>query len=179
MATKKAQSTGAKAAQGAATAMQEVWLAGLGALAVAQREGRTQFENLVQQGVEVEARLRKLAESQIEQTTKTMMAAAQDMTDKAQTAWHDMQKLFTGQMDKVMGGLGALGTPDYRAFVKRVEDTMANVQSIAKWPIEGMPWSGRGAKAVAKRPAAARSGTKRKAAKKSAKKAAKKVAKKR
>lgn len=168
MATSRRRKPAKKAlSQSAVNTMQEVWLAGLGALAIAQREGRRQFESLVKQGLDIENQLRKLATPQFERAAQSMMAAAEEMSGRAQSTWKEMQKLMAGQVERVMSaGLGAVGTPDVRALMKRVEETMSNVQSIAKWP-NPMGWGEAGGREprTAAGKSAKRKSTKRKAAK--------------
>lgn len=174
MATTKRRkaATGAKALpQSAMNTMQEVWLAGLGALAVAQREGRRQFETLVKQGLEIESHLRKLAAPQFERAAQSMMQAAEETSRRARATWDEMQKMMNAQVERLMSGLGAVGTPDVRALMKRVEETMANVQSIARfpgaeaWGMQAAAKSAGGRKKAGKRKAAKRKTAKRKSAK--------------
>lgn len=145
-------------------AMYEVWLAGLGALAQAQTQGRKQFESLVQEGMAIQEKLRDMAHSQFEAGARQMIEAAQAAQDKAQSTWAEFQKATTGHLEKLMSAAPA--APDLQAFMKRLQSATTSLQSLAKWPGTSEPPAARAA--PAKR-------TAKKAAKKTAKRAAKKV----
>jgi poly(hydroxyalkanoate) granule-associated protein len=157
-----------------ASSMQDVWLAGLGALVVAQREGSKRFASLVNQGRDMEKRLRKVAASPVSKTTRSMMANAQEMTKQAQAQMKDVQRALASQVGRAWSGLGSVNAPDFRGLVKRAEDTMASVQSLAKMPA-GLVWGKKKPAAkkraapakrkTAKRTTAKRTTAKRKAAK--------------
>ena len=81
----------------------EVWLAGLGALVVAQRQGRKQYQALVQQGQALEKRVRKLAATPIAETKQSVIDTAQEMTERAQSALQGVQKTVADQVERVVG----------------------------------------------------------------------------
>ena len=118
----------------------EVWLAGLGALVVAQREGRKQYSMLVKQGQSLEKRMRELAKTPLSDTTRSIVDAAQEMTGRAQSAaqatMKQVQKAMADQVGRAAGGLGLANAPDFGQLQQRVEEMMANVQSVAKIPVE-------------------------------------------
>lgn len=150
------------------SAMYEVWLAGLGALAQAQKEGRKHFESLVQEGMAIQDRLREAAQNQFEAGARQMIEAAQAATEKATGTWEAFQQSVQEQLERAMSS--APGGAELQAFMKRLQTASTNLQSIAKWPGVGPAPS---AEAPAKKAAT------KKAAKKAAKKApAKKAAKK-
>lgn len=169
-------------------AMYEVWLAGLGALAQAQTQGRKQFESLVQEGMAIQEKLRDMAQSQFEAGARQMIEAAQAAQDKAQSTWAEFQKATTGHLEKLMSAAPA--APDMQAFMKRLQSATMNLQSLAKWPGAGEPPAAAAAAAPARKTAKRKSAKKRAAkttpaakapakkapAKKAAKKAAKKKA---
>lgn len=178
MASKAKASTKIPAAVG--TAMYEVWLAGLGALSQAQREGRKQFESLVAEGMAIQERVRTMAQSQIEAGARQMIEAAQAATEKAQGSWEEFQGAVQGHLERLMAS--APGGKDMQAFMKRLQAASVNLQSLAKWPGNGdAPMPMQPAKKAAKKKSAkkAAKAPAKKAAKAPAKKAAKKKAAKR
>ena len=151
MATRKRKSATRRSdAQSVASSMQDVWLAGLGALVVAQREGRKRFESLVKQGRDLEVRVRKVAATPVSKTTRSMMANADSMTKRARAQLKDVQRALASQVGRAMSGLGSVNAPDFRGLIKRAEDTMASVQSLAKMP-KGFAMWGRKPVAAKKR----------------------------
>jgi poly(hydroxyalkanoate) granule-associated protein len=157
-------------------AMYEVWLAGLGALAQAQTQGRKQFESLVQEGMAIQEKLRDMAQSQFEAGARQMIEAAQAAQDKAQNTWAEFQKATTGHLERLMSAAPA--APDMQAFMKRLQSASMNLQSLAKWPGSGeAPAAAAPAKKATKRKSAKKRAAKKAPATRApAKKAAKKKA---
>jgi poly(hydroxyalkanoate) granule-associated protein len=165
MATGDKSSTKIPAAVG--SAMYEVWLAGLGALAQAQKEGRKQFESLVQEGIAIQEKLRETAQNHFEAGARQMIEVAQAATEKATGTWEAFQGSVQEQLERAMSTTP--GGAELQAFMKRLQAATSNLQSLAKWP-------GVGPAPAAEGPAAR--GAARKSVKKATKKATKKVAKK-
>lgn len=98
---------------------QQIWLAGLGAFAKAQREGNKVFDALVRQGESIQQKTRKVAEDKV-----TEMAA------KATGTWDKLEQVFE---DRVARSLNSLGVPtkgDVAALAKRVAELKAAVDKL-------------------------------------------------
>ena len=104
----------------------KIWLAGLGALAVAEQEGTKAFKTLVDKGEEFEAKgiesMRKVA------------GDVSDMTDKAKASVEAAMDKAGGTFDgKVADALKRLGVPsrsEIAQLTKRVEDLTASVEKL-------------------------------------------------
>jgi poly(hydroxyalkanoate) granule-associated protein len=133
------------------SAIAEVWLAGLGALGRAQREGRQWFDALVRQGQSLEVELRRLANAQLGQASRAASTAAQQASDRAMAAWADLNKAFQAQIERVTATVGVPKGADLNDFAKRVQAFAASMRSIAPWQRVGFAMPGAGAKNAAKR----------------------------
>ncbi len=80
----------------------QIWLAGLGAFAQAQKEGTKIFESLVEEGEEVQKHAKKAAED----TYNDVKARATKSWD--QLSWSQLERVFE---DRVSRALHALNVP--------------------------------------------------------------------
>ena len=129
---------------------QQIWLAGLGAFAKAQREGNKVFDALVRQGESIQKTTRKVAEDKV-----TEMAA------KATGTWDKLEQVFETRVARSLNSLGVPTKDDVAQLAKRVAELKAAVDKL------------NGASAKAKKPVAAAVKPVRRAAPKAAKAAAK------
>ena len=139
---------------------QQIWLAGMGAFAKAQEEGRTVFEALVKDGLSLQKKTQGLAEDKINEVTGKMSAMADSVTAKAGQNWDKLEAIFEARTAKAMGKLGVPTAKDVDALVERVDALAAAVARLSK-------------EAPAKAPRAARSAAAKPAAKATARRARK------
>jgi poly(hydroxyalkanoate) granule-associated protein len=112
----------------------EVWLAGLGALVIAQRQGRKRYEALVKQGQTLEKRIRELATTSLTETRRSVMGAANEMTRRGEATLRGMQRAMTDQVGRAVSGLGVAKAVDLRQVQERFEELVASARSLAKLP---------------------------------------------
>ncbi|MFA5124006.1 phasin family protein [Zavarzinia sp.] len=116
---------------------QQIWLAGLGAFAKAQREGNKVFDALVRQGESIQKSTRKVAEDKV-----TEMAA------KATGTWDKLEQVFENRVARSLHSLGVPTRDDVAALSKRVAELKAEVEKLNKAAGKPAP------KAAARKPAA-------------------------
>jgi len=139
-----------------------IWLAGLGALAVAEAEGSKAFKKLVKQGAAFEERAKP--------TVSDLKGKAKQAADKAADSW---QKLESAVETKVSAALDSAGFPrqahldDLKA---QVEELQAEIEKLKP----KKPARKRVRKPAAKK-TTARKTTRKPAARKTARKPAKKT----
>lgn len=127
--TLKSRSTSRPATAGGlgktvADSAQQIWLAGLGAFAKAQKEGGKLFESLVKEGMAVDARTRKLTETKVD----AMRGAAEQMRERSQETWDKLEQVFE---KRVSGALSRLGVPNHaeiKALSAKVEELAREVR---------------------------------------------------
>lgn len=108
--------------EGVTESAHRIWLAGLGAVALAQETGGKVFIDLVKRGREMEARA-KLSRPDM---TVTLKGA----TDRAMTAW---QQLGKGVDEQVTAALHRMGVPtrhEIATLGKRVELLTASIEKL-------------------------------------------------
>jgi len=98
---------------------QQIWLAGLGAFAKAQREGNKVFDALVRQGESIQQKTRKVAEDKV-----TEMAA------KATGTWDKLEQVFENRVARSLHSLGVPTKGDVTALDKRVAELKAAVDKL-------------------------------------------------
>ena len=124
---------------------QQIWLAGLGAFAKAQNEGKKVFEILVAQGAKIEERTRHVAEATIEtakeQATKTI--------DMATGKFDKLEQVFEKRVHSSLNRLGVLTSQDVEALSAQVGELSEAVRALLAQEKRSA------ARTVAKKPATA------------------------
>ena len=129
----------------------KVWLAGLGAVAMAEQEGGKFFSNLLEQGQKLESKSKK----QVEKAKGTVSG----MKTVAESYWETFGRTIDDQVTAVIHRIGVPTKDEIEALTKKVEDLTVAVDNLRT----------KGAakpKTAAKKPAAKKTTTKKAAAKK-------------
>jgi poly(hydroxyalkanoate) granule-associated protein len=137
---------------------QQIWLAGMGAFAKAQAEGRQVFEALVKEGASLQKKTQTAAEERFGDVTGRMSSMADDVSARAGQHWDKLETIFEERTAKAMKRLGVPSSKDVAALSARIEELSAKVARLSKGA----------AKTAAPRKSAAASGTARAAAKRAA-----------
>lgn len=143
---------------------QQIWTAGVGALARAQGEGTDLFENLVKKGMKLEAKTRKLANGKVDVVRGAVEGRVENVREKATDTWDRMEKVFEDRVSQALNRLGVPTREDLTSLTKRVEGLTAELRK-------------QGVKAPAAKKAAAPAKKTAAKAKKTVKKVAKKASK--
>ncbi|MEE4380278.1 MAG: phasin family protein [Candidatus Competibacteraceae bacterium] len=104
----------------------QIWLAGLGAFAVAQQEGGRLFDILVNEGEEFETQTMKKAGERVEKVKEKVEGVREKATDQLDKLEHAFQK-------RVARALNRLGVPtdeDISDLSKRVEALNKTIQQL-------------------------------------------------
>ena len=81
---------------------QEIWLAGMGAFAKAQAEGKQVFEALVKEGSSLQKKTQGVAEEKFGEVTSKMTSMADDVTAKAGQHWDKLETIFEERTAKAL-----------------------------------------------------------------------------
>jgi len=141
----------------------EIWLAGMGAFAKAQAEGKQVFEALVKEGNSLQKKTQGVAEEKFSEVTSKMTSMADEVTAKAGQHWDKLETIFEERTAKALKKLGVPTAKDVQDLTARVEALSAQVAGRARTA----------AKAASAKAAPAK---KRASAKTAAKRAARKTA---
>ena len=136
---------------------QQIWLAGMGAFAKAQADGKQVFEALVKEGANLQQKTHAAAEDRINEVTSKMTSMADDAAARAGKQWDKLESIFEERTAKAMQKLGVPSAKDVEALKARIEELSAQIARSA-------------------RPAARKTGAKGTAARKTAAKRARKSA---
>jgi poly(hydroxyalkanoate) granule-associated protein len=114
----------------------QVWLAGLGALARAQREGPKLFENLVEEGSEFEQRqrtnVRQLAEGAWKELRETVDTRTSAARGKANEALDNLEEIFQTRVQKALQQLGMPTSHEIGALSRKVNELNRSVQALTR-----------------------------------------------
>lgn len=123
---------GAKSAEAASHNLigtaQQIWAAGIGALARAQGEGTDMFDALVKKGMSLEAQTRKLANGKVDVVRASVEDRVENVREKATDTWDRMEKVFEDRVQRALTRLGVPTREDLAGLNKRVEALTAELR---------------------------------------------------
>lgn len=102
----------------------QIWLAGLGAFARAEKEGSKFFDNLVDAGKEVESSTHDKSESRVEEIKERVRNRTGETMDK-------MEKAFDERLNKALSRLGIPNKREVEALQQRVQELTAALDEIS------------------------------------------------
>ncbi len=155
----------------ATEAPRDIWLAGLGAFSVAQKEGgkileegSKLFEKLVKEGQGVEGRTRKVAENAVGDIKGGVENRVESIRKQASGNWDKLEKVFEERVARALGRLGVPTADDIQHLATRVQGLAERVKSIAeedlavKKPVKARAKTPKKASVAKVKPAAAKTG---------------------
>ena len=111
---------------------QQIWLAGMGAFAKAQAEGKQVFEALVKEGASLQKKTQSVAEEKFGEVTGKMTSMADGVTAKAGKQWDKLESIFEERTAKALQKLGVPSSKDVQSLMDRIDALSAQVTSRAK-----------------------------------------------
>ena len=110
----------------------EIWLAGMGAFAKAQAEGKQVFEALVKEGSSLQKKTQGVAEEKFSEVTSKMTSMADEVSAKAGKQWDKLETIFEDRTAKALKKLGVPTSKDMQALMDRVDALSAKVATRGK-----------------------------------------------
>ncbi len=127
-----AQQSQAQLAQG----VQQVWLAGMGAVARAQKDGPAAFQDAVNEGLKLLGQSRSTARRMVRDAFGTAQETLQSRVggarEQAQETWDNLEALFQSRVQRAMHQLGVPTAEEIRALTRRVAELNESVSAIGK-----------------------------------------------
>jgi poly(hydroxyalkanoate) granule-associated protein len=111
---------------------QQIWLAGMGAFAKAQAEGRQVFDALVKEGTTLQKKTQSAAEEKFGDVSSKMSSMADDVTAKAGKQWDKLESIFEERTAKAMKKLGVPSSKDVDALMARIDALSEQVARSAR-----------------------------------------------
>lgn len=114
---------------------QHVWLAGMGAIARAQKDGPAAFQDAVAEGLRLLSQSRSSAQDMIRDAFQNAQTTVQSRmggaAEHAQETWDNLESLFQTRVQKSLLQLGVPNGDEVRALTRRVEELNAAVLKLA------------------------------------------------
>ena len=114
--------------------VQQVWLAGMGALARAQKDGPAAFTDAVVEGLKLLNQSRSTAQRMMRGVFESAQANVQSRMggarSQAQETWDNLESLFQSRVQQAMHQLGVPTADEIRVLTRRVAELNENVKQI-------------------------------------------------
>jgi poly(hydroxyalkanoate) granule-associated protein len=132
---RKARAKAARAPANLIENVQQIWLAGMGAVAKAQKEGPAAFQDAVAEGFKLLTRSRSTAEQVIRDAFESAQGSVESRIDSARDqateTWDNLEALFQSRVHKALQQLGVPSGDEIRLLTKRVAELNENVKALA------------------------------------------------
>jgi poly(hydroxyalkanoate) granule-associated protein len=118
-----------------ADAVHHIWLAGMGALARAQKDGPKAFEKLIRDGNEFieygKSGAGHLLGEALASAQATVGARVAATRESATETWKELEHLFHDRVEKVLHQTGIPTAAEIRGLAKRIDQLSAHVEKLA------------------------------------------------
>lgn len=121
---RKSRTRAGKAQASAIENAQHVWLAGMGAVAKAQKEGPAAFQEAVAEGLQLLTRSRTTAEKMIREVFESAQGSANE-------TWDNLEALFQSRVQKALHQIGVPNASEIRLLTRRVAELNDNVKALS------------------------------------------------
>lgn len=115
--------------------VQQVWLAGMGAIARAQKEGPGAFQDAVREGFDLLNKSRSTTEKLIRDVFESAQESVQthldSARDQATETWDNIEALFQSRVHRALQQMGVPSPEEIRLLTRRVAELNANVKALA------------------------------------------------
>jgi poly(hydroxyalkanoate) granule-associated protein len=118
---------------------QQVWFAGIGALARTQQRGPKLFEELALEGARVVGRARDSAESNTKDAMKglrrafgTVGKSVESAREQASATWDQVGRMFETRVHRAIRQLGMPTSDEVVALTRKVKELNAAVEALAR-----------------------------------------------
>jgi poly(hydroxyalkanoate) granule-associated protein len=132
---RKARAKAARAPANLIENVQQIWLAGMGAVAKAQKEGPAAFQDAVAEGFKLLTRSRSTAEQVIRDAFESAQGSVESRIDSARDqateTWDNLEALFQSRVHKALQQLGVPSGDEIRLLTRRVAELNENVKALA------------------------------------------------
>ena len=104
----------------------KIWLAGLGAVAVAEEEGSKFFKTLVKKGEKFEDRRKK----QVEEVVDRVKDGVEDVREGVESRWQRLGDGFDHKVGRAIERLGVPSRDEIHKLTQRVEDLTSKIDRL-------------------------------------------------
>jgi len=100
---------------------QQIWLAGLGAFAKNQEEGKKVFEKLVDDGLSLQKKTQEALHEKVSQASEKINEMASTLKQDPSAHWAPLEDLFHNRVAKANEKLGVPDAQAFEALIQRVQ----------------------------------------------------------
>jgi len=104
----------------------KIWLAGLGAVAVAEEEGAKFFKTLVKKGEKFEGQRKK----RVDEVVEKVKDGVEDVRDGVESRWQRLGDSFDSKVGRAVERLGVPSREEIHKLTERVEDLTRKLDSL-------------------------------------------------
>jgi len=131
-AAKEAATSGQRFSRGMMDSAQQIWLAGLGALARTQQEGGKFFDALVEEGVRIQEKTHAYNEEQIKQGRQQSTAWMEQARQRTNAAMGKLEKAFDERIARAMKRMQMPSHEDIQELSARIDALTREVHAARK-----------------------------------------------
>lgn len=110
----------------------EIWQAGLGAFAKAQKEGGDMFDKLVQDGVELQKLTQRLTGDKGFSVTDTVSKLAGSASRQASGSWDKLEKIFEERVARSLRSIGVPSQHEINGLSQEMADLKASLREVGQ-----------------------------------------------
>jgi hypothetical protein len=99
---------------------QQIWLAGLGAFAKNQQEGKKVFDKLVEDGLSLQQKTQATLNAKVHEATDKLSEMASSLAKQAPNSWAPLEDIFQNRVAKANEKLGMPNQAAFDALSSRV-----------------------------------------------------------
>ena len=99
---------------------QQIWLAGLGAFAKNQQEGKKVFDKLVEDGMNLQKKTQSTLNTKVHEATEKISEMASSLSKQAPNTWAPLEDIFQNRVAKANEKLGIPSQEAFEALNARV-----------------------------------------------------------
>jgi poly(hydroxyalkanoate) granule-associated protein len=99
---------------------QQIWLAGLGAFAKNQEEGKKMFDKLVDDGLSLQKKTQSTLNAKVHEATDKISEMASSLSKQAPNTWAPLEDIFQNRVAKANEKLGIPSQEAFEALSERV-----------------------------------------------------------
>ena len=132
---RKGAGKASEADKGMLKSVHQIWLAGMGAIAKAQKDGPAAFQDAVREGLELLNRSRSTTEKMIRDVFESAQESVQSRLESARgqatETWDNIETLFQSRVQKALQQIGVPSADEIRLLTRRVAELNDNVKALA------------------------------------------------
>jgi len=132
-----------RSASPAIDGVQQIWLAGMGALARTHKHGPAAFRDAVAEGLKLLGRSRsstqKMIRDAFDAAQDSMKTRVESARGQAQESWDNLEALFQSRVQKALQQIGVPNAGEVRLLTRRVAELNETVKKLAAQQARGAP----------------------------------------